>query len=25
VLATIKRAEVGGLGFVGNERYARDF
>ena len=25
VLATIKRSGVGGLGFVGNERYARDF
>ena len=25
VLATIKRSEVGGLGFVGNERYAREF
>ncbi len=25
VLAVIKRAEVPGLGFVGNERYARDF
>ena len=25
VLATIKRAEVPGLGFVGNERYAREF
>ena len=25
VLALIKRAEVGGLGFVGNERYAREF
>ena len=25
VLAVIKRSEVGGLGFVGNERYARDF
>ena len=24
-LATIKRAEVGKLGFVGNEQYARDF
>ena len=25
VLAVIKRSGVGGLGFVGNERYARDF
>ena len=25
VLALIKRSEVGGLGFVGNERYAREF
>ena len=25
VLATIKRSAVGGLGFVGNERYAREF
>ena len=25
VLALIKRAEVGGMGFVGNERYAREF
>lgn len=25
VIATIKRSGVGGLGFVGNERYARDF
>ncbi|MEQ1508964.1 MAG: biopolymer transporter ExbD [Sphingopyxis sp.] len=25
VLALIKRAEVGGLGFLGNERYAREF
>ncbi len=25
VLATIKRSAVGGLGFVGNERYARAF
>ena len=25
VLAVIKRSEVGGLGFVGNERYAREF
>ena len=24
-LALIKRSEVGGLGFVGNERYAREF
>ena len=25
VLALIKRSEVGGLGFLGNERYAREF
>jgi len=25
VLALIKRSEVGGMGFVGNERYAREF
>ncbi|MEQ1687771.1 MAG: biopolymer transporter ExbD [Sphingopyxis sp.] len=25
VLALIKRAEVGGMGFLGNERYAREF
>ena len=25
VLALIKRSEVGGLGFVGNEQYAREF
>jgi biopolymer transport protein ExbD len=25
VLAVIKRSNVGGLGFVGNERYAREF